>query len=348
MTVTTNSQGGRTSMTVSRGLGASTEPLSAVYDLALCDLDGVVYRGDQAITAAPAAVEAARARGMAVLFVTNNASREPEVVADHLTRIGVHTTAAQVLTAAQAAARSLHSRLRPGAKVLVVGAAGLLTAVREEGFVPVARADEHPEAVVQGFGPDVSWRELAEAAYAVAAGAWYVASNLDGSLPTDRGFAPGNGALVGAVVMATGIRPHSTGKPAPDMYRIGVAQYGAQRPLVIGDRLDTDLAGAVSGGFDSLLVLTGVNTARDAVLCAVDQRPTYLGLDLGAANEPHPAVTQVGSVWSCREARAEIVDSKLVTAGAGLDVVRAACGAVWAAVDARETVIEDSVSQFDI
>lgn len=318
------------------GLIGSDEPLVDRYDLALVDLDGVAYRGHLPIDGASESLAAARAAGMRLLFVTNNASREPQTVADQLTGLGIATTPDEVLTAAQAAALTLRSRLDPGAKVLVVGAAGLRTAVAEQGFVPVESADDDPVAVVQGYGPDVGWRQLAEAAYAVSAGAWYVASNLDRSLPTARGFAPGNGALVAAVVAATGVQPDSSGKPSPQMYRIGIERTGASRPLVVGDRLDTDLAGARAGGYPGLHVLTGVSRGRDDVLADAHLRPSYLGTDLRALLDPHPVPVKTGGWWVCRAAAARVLEGKLELSGApidDLDLLRAACAAAWAAVD---------------
>src|SRR5690606_25104509 len=177
-----------------------------------------------------------------------------------------------VMTAAQACAALLTTRLDPGAKVLVVGGKGLVTAVRAAGFEVVGSADEEPDAVAQGYAPEVGWTQLAEAAYAVGRGAWHVASNLDLSLPTARGFAPGNGALVGAVRAATGVVPDSAGKPSPTMYRLAVERAAASRPLVIGDRLDTDLAGARGGGYPGLHVLnreehTSELQSRENLVC---------------------------------------------------------------------------------
>jgi HAD superfamily hydrolase (TIGR01450 family) len=320
-----------------RGLEGSPEPLIARYDAALVDLDGVAYRGHLPIAGASEALAAARAAGMRVLFVTNNASREPQTVADQLTGLDIAASADEVLTAAQAAALTLRSRLEPGARVLVVGAEGLRTAVRQQGLVAVESAADGPVAVVQGYGPEVGWKQLAEAAYAIEAGAWFVASNLDKSLPTARGFAPGNGALVGAVVAATGVQPDSSGKPSPQMYRIGVERIGASAPLVVGDRLDTDLAGARAGGYPGLHVLTGVSRGRDDVLAEPGLRPTYIGTDLRALLEPHPVPlpTEAGW-WTCRRAAARVVDGVLELSGAepdDLDLLRAACAAAWSTVD---------------
>lgn len=320
------------------GLLGCDVPLARRYDLALVDLDGVTYRGEQPIDGASAGLRGARAAGMRLVFITNNASREPESVAAQLIGLGIPAVPDEVMTAAQAAAQLLRSRLPEAARVLVVGGAGLRTAVRDHGFTIVTSADDDPAAVVQGFAPELGWPDLAEAAYAVERGAWYVASNLDLSLPTARGLAPGNGALVGAVQAATSVEPSSAGKPSPQMYRMAVERAGAHAALVVGDRLDTDLAGARGGGFPGLHVLTGVSSARDDVLAGVAQRPHYIGADLRALLTVHPQPRPAGDGWwECRGAAARVRDGRLELAGGtgvdGLDHVRSACAAAWAAVD---------------
>ena len=331
------------------GLLGSDVPLAEAHDVALVDLDGVAYRGHLPIGHASESLVAARDRGMRLVFVTNNASREPEEVAAQLTDLDIPTAAAEVMTAAQACAALLRTRLEPGARVLVVGGAGLLTAVRAQGFEVVTSADDKPDAVAQGFAPDLAWADLAEATYAVAGGAWHVASNRDLSLPTARGYAPGNGALVGAVVAATGVEPASAGKPAPTMYHLAVEREGATRPLVIGDRLDTDLAGARSGGYPGLHVLTGVSSARDDVLAEPGLRPHFIGADLRSLLEPHPAPAQgAEGWWECGGRAARVTDGRLEFDGrgpSGIDVVRAACAAAWAAADAGTPVQPDSVPE---
>ena len=137
------------------GLIGSAEPLASTYDLALVDLDGVAYRGHQPIEHAAASLESARALGMSLLFITNNASREPEEVAAQLTALDIPTTADEVLTAAQAAAALLATRLAPGDRVLVVGGKGLRTATDLAGFTVVDSAEDDPVAVVQGFSPEI-------------------------------------------------------------------------------------------------------------------------------------------------------------------------------------------------
>ena len=330
------------------GLIGTQESPARAFDLALVDLDGVAYRGHEPILHASASLVAARDAGMTLVYVTNNASREPEDVAAQLSGLDIPTQAEEVLTAAQAAAVLLGMRLSPGDRVLVVGGKGLRTATAEAGFTVVDCADEDPVAVVQGFSPDLGWRQLAEAAYAVQRGAWHVASNLDLTLPTDRGLAPGNGSLVGAVVNATGVTPDSSGKPSPAMYELAISRHGAQRPLVVGDRLDTDLAGARAGGIPGLHVFTGVSSPRDAVLAAPHERPHLLGADLRALHEPHPE-PQPGPEgwWSCRDAGARVSAGRLELDGAGIDLVRAACAAAWAAADAGTSVDPASVPELE-
>lgn len=329
-----------------RGLLGSDQPLAERYDLALVDLDGVAYRGHDPIDGAADGLAGARAAGMRLVFVTNNASREPEAVAEQLSGLDIPTRPDEVMTAAQAAAELLATRVPPGAPVLVVGGAGLHTAVAAKGYRIVASADDGPVAVVQGYAPEIGWAQLAEAAYAVQRGAWHVASNLDLSLPTARGFAPGNGALVGAVRAATGVEPASAGKPSPTMYRLAVERAGATRPLVVGDRLDTDLAGARAGDIPGLHVLTGVSTARDAVLAVPGERPHFLAGDLRALLVPHPEPVRADDWWTCREAAARIVAGVLeLRGGPGdpVDLVRAACAAAWDAVDRGEALDGASV-----
>ncbi len=327
------------------GLVGSEIPLQEAFDSALVDLDGVTYRGPEAIPSAPPALAAAREAGMNLMYVTNNANREPETVAAHLSDVGIPATTSEILTAAQAAAAMLSERLDAGARVLVVGGAGLRSAVSAVGLAVVNSADDAPVAVVQGYAPEIGWLELAEATYAVRAGAYFLASNMDMTLPTARGFAPGNGSLVGVVVAATGVVPDSAGKPEPAMFHIAAQRASSDRPLVIGDRLDTDLAGARAAGYPGLMVLTGVNDARDAILAVPLERPSFIGETLDVLAQPHPAPTEREGWWHVRGASSRTVDGHLEFSGsAGIDRVRAACAAAWAAADAGVTLtIESSI-----
>jgi glycerol 3-phosphatase-2 len=312
--------------------------LSEHYDAALLDLDGVVYLGGSPIPGAADALADAARHSMRLAFVTNNASRTPHAIAAQLRAMGVHATATDIVTSAQAAAHLIADRLPAGSPVLVVGGMGLRLAVRDRGLRPVTTVAERPMAVVQGYAPDISYGQLAEAALAIRAGAWYVASNVDATLPTTRGPQPGNGSLVQVLVTATGQQPVVAGKPETPLHAESVERVGAKHPLIVGDRLDTDIEGAHNGGADSLLVLTGVTSPADLVLAGPQQRPTYLAADLTGLNASHPEVTRSGAEFSCGGWIAVAGGEEWLTvSGSGnkLDGLRALCAAAWSADGAR-------------
>jgi glycerol-1-phosphatase len=341
---------GVTELGAADALAGDGDAMARIYDVALLDLDGVVYIGPDPVDHAAESLKAARGEGMRLAFVTNNASRPPRTVAAHLTELGIEAFDHEVITSAQAAARLLAERLPEGAKVLVVGGDGLVAAVEAMNLVPVSSMADQPMAVVQGFGPDVGWSALAEASYAVASGLLWVASNLDRTVPTPQGIAPGNGALVEVVRLATGREPIAAGKPEPPMHREAMLRTGAQRPLVVGDRLDTDIEGATRAGVDSLLVLTGVTPAQEAVLARPGLRPTHIGHDLRALHEPASALAVRAGQCTAGEWRAEVTRGRLLLAGpaeAGddtnrLDALRAACGAAWAETDGLDPASVDA------
>lgn len=260
--------------------------LRGAHDVLLLDLDGTVYAGKDPI---PGAVEALSGGSETQYFVTNNASRAPGDVADHLRALGFDTSAQFVVTSSEAAARVLAGRLDPGSRVLVVGTDALADEVTKVGLVPVRSADAGPAAVVQGHSVDTGWEILAEAVLAIRAGAFWVATNTDATLPTERGLVLGNGSMVAAVRSATGIEPVVAGKPAAPIMRDAIERSGARSALVVGDRLDTDIAGANQVDLPSLLVLTGVSTAEELLRAPQHLRPTHVGLDLGVLNEDEGA-----------------------------------------------------------
>ncbi|WP_418956274.1 HAD-IIA family hydrolase [Streptomyces tritici] len=318
--------------------GGSAEALSRAYDTALLDLDGVVYAGGEAIPYAVPALDAARAEGMHLAYVTNNALRTPEAVARHLTELGVPAEASDVITSAQAVARLIAAEVPAGAPVLVIGGEGLRVALRERGLVPVDSADtEGLAAVVQGYGgPELPWGRFAEACYAIQRGVPWFASNTDLTIPGARGIGPGNGAAVEVVRIATGAEPRVAGKPLPPMHRETVLRTGARRPLVVGDRLDTDIEGAFNGGVDSLLVLTGVTDAAQLLAAVPEHRPTYVDADLRGLLRGQPEVEAAGDGFVCGGWTASAGDGALELTGDGepLDGLRALCGAAWTAAGA--------------
>lgn len=290
---------------------SDSSALARDYDVALLDLDGVVYVGASAVPGAVAAVDRVRAAGMRVGYVTNNAARPPRAVASQLRELGLSLDDADVVTSAQAAARLVAGRVPSGSRVLVVGGAGLVEALAEHGLHAVSRLDDGPAAVVQGFDPTVGWELLAEGAYAVAAGLPWVASNLDRTIPTPRGRAPGNGTLVAAVREATGTHPVVAGKPEPALVEESVLRTDAKRPLMVGDRLDTDIEGAGRAGIPSLLVLTGV-TSLDELFGAVgNERPDFVAADLGGLLHPHEPVTVDAGVARCTGWMATVAGGRL-------------------------------------
>ncbi|MTD16620.1 HAD-IIA family hydrolase [Nakamurella sp. YIM 132087] len=257
------------------------KPLVDEFDVLLLDLDGTVYLGGQVIPHVPESLAEAARRGARPMFVTNNASRSPADVAGTLTGMGVPAAAADVLTSPEVAAAMLAATHPAGSAVLVVGAQALADAVSHVGLVPVRLATDAPVAVVQGHSPDTGWRDLAEACIALRdPSVDWVASNTDTTLPTDRGLLPGNGSMVAALVAATGRTPRVAGKPNRPLLDEGVRRAGASRPLVVGDRLDTDLEAAVTAGMPGLMVLTGVSGPADLLAAVPAQRPTHLAFDL--------------------------------------------------------------------
>lgn len=316
-------------------------------DVLLLDLDGVVYRGSAAVPHAPEALEAVRGRGVRIGYITNNASRTPATVAAQLTGLGLPAEPDQVVTSPQAAARLLADLLPAGARILVIGGEGLRSVVEEAGFVLAAGADDAPDAVVQGFSPDLGWKDLAEAAFALAdPDRLWVATNTDWTIPVDRGIAPGNGTLVSAVHAAVGRLPVVAGKPETPLFEAAVERFGAERPFFVGDRLDTDVKGANAAGMPAALVLTGIDGAKELLSAAPDSRPQYVLGDLRGLLEPYPDAKRRGDGVQVGKAVARVtgVDLEVVRAGEPIDLIRAACEAVWSSgVSAYALRIPDSV-----
>jgi glycerol 3-phosphatase-2 len=315
---------------------AAPTPLDGI-DLILADLDGVIYTGPNAIPYAVESINSAAER-MRVGYITNNASRTAASVAEHLTGLGLHVTEDDVVTSPQAAVKLLLDLVPAGSTILVVGGAGLVDVVKRAGFVPTDSAQDNPVAVVQGFAPEVGWTQLAEASFVLQKGdiPW-VATNTDWTIPVERGIAPGNGTLVSAVHTATGILPVVAGKPEVAIFHQAVARFGSSSPLFIGDRLDTDILGANRAGIPSVMVLTGVDRAKQVIAAGAELRPRFLLEDLRGLSEPYPlieagedtdgsVVTRVGDAIVRRREQKITVEHR---GESDIDLLRAGAAAVW-------------------
>lgn len=245
------------------------------YAGVVLDIDGVVTLGEEPIAGAAAAVEAIRAAGTGLVFVTNNASRTVSEVVDLLARIGISASPDEIVTSPIATALLLE----PGTRCLVIGMRGLREALDERGCVEV-REPAEAEAVVVGINRDLTWDDLRRATLALRGGARFLATNGDRTFPMPDGLGPGNGAIVAALEVASDRRAEFAGKPAAPMYQTAAARLPEGLLLMVGDRLDTDLSGAAALGWDTALVLTGVATAEDAR--AVDPPPTFVADSLAA------------------------------------------------------------------
>jgi glycerol 3-phosphatase-2 len=314
--------------------GRST-PLDGV-DVVLADLDGVVYAGPGAL---PHAVESLNrvAETRRVGYITNNASRTDASVAEHLTELGLSVSANDVVTSPQAAMRLLSTMVPAPATLLIVGGEGLVVEAEKAGYRVTRSAEDAPDAVVQGFAPDVAWTDLAEAAFALKipeeeGGIPWIATNNDWTIPRERGVAPGNGTLVSAVHTAVGRLATVAGKPEVPIFEEAIARFQASKTLFIGDRLDTDILGAARVGIDSALVLTGIDRPKHVLAAPEGSRPTYVLSDLRELHEPYPKVERRGGAVTVGGASVRVVggDVEILAEGSRhIDLVRAGALAIW-------------------
>ncbi|WP_432849206.1 HAD-IIA family hydrolase [Amycolatopsis sp. CA-161197] len=320
------------------------EPLITGYRGLICDLDGVVYRGADAVPRAVETLNRVTADGVPVVFATNNASRPPEDVGNHLRGLGIAPRGWSVVNSSQAAAAHLARQLAPGTRVCAVGGPGVAQALAEAGLTPIRVADLSGgpvEAVVQGLGSDVTWTELAEVGHLVGTGVTWVATNVDLTLPTPYGEAPGNGALVALVQTAVDAAPHVVGKPQAALFDLSRARLGTDRPdtLVCGDRLETDIEGANAAGLDSLFVLTGISRLRDLAFAERAARPTYVAADLSGLHEPALALSA--------DSGEQVVDlgpdavPRMPNGGDDGQALRSVVTTAWAARDAGRALSDD-------
>lgn len=322
---------------LSRRSKAST-PLDGV-DVLLADLDGVVYAGAHAIPHAIDSLNLA-AESIRVGYITNNASRTDASVATHLSELGLTVAPHEVVTSPQAAVRLLGDHVPAGSTILVVGGEGLVSELVKAGYTVTRSADDDPAAVLQGFAPDVGWKHLAEAAYALhpredGVEIPWIATNTDWTIPQARGIAPGNGTLVSAVHTAVGRLATVAGKPETPIFVEATGRFDASKPLFIGDRLDTDILGANRAGIDSVLVLTGIDKAKHVLAADKFSRPTFILEDLRQLHEPYPAtrMSRNGSEATVGGSVVRIEGNDVVIVRDGdtaIDLLRAACAAIWA------------------
>ncbi len=325
-------------------LGTTERPLAANHDVAMLDLDGVVYRGAHAVPHAAEAIAAAREAGIRVAFITNNASRTPDEVAAHIAETGVPVTADEVVSSAQAAAHLLRDAHGEGAVVLMLGARGLEQALKAKGLVPTTDVEADVVSLVTGYGPDVVWSDIMRAANRIKDGLPWVATNTDMTLPVSYGVAPGHGAFVALLRDFSGKEPVVAGKPARPLLAETEERTGAEWPLMVGDRLDTDIAGANDSGMPSLLVLTGVTEVSHLVSAPPRDRPTYISADLRGLNRHHKAPKRSGDGWFASGWTAQVEDGVLVVTGSGDvdDWWAAVAVAGWEYLDATGSPVDFS------
>jgi len=306
--------------------------LISFYDTLLADLDGVIYEGTKAIQGAVEAIHLVQAEGIAVGYVTNNSSRRPETIAEQLAGFGIVCAPEDIISSGQTGVELLATMIDSGSKVLVVGGEGLRKRVVDAGFELVESSDDSPAAVIQGFAPDVAWKHLAEAAFAIQKGAKWVATNQDWTLPQERGLAPGNGTLVSAVHTAVGILPIVAGKPEPAIFKTATDHFSSKKAIFVGDRIDTDIVGSNRAGIDSALVLTGVSTRKELLGIGVEGRPTFVLSSLKELNSVYEQPKRTKRGFSCGGVTVELLVGKVrVIEGDphSMAALKAACAVIW-------------------
>ena len=255
--------------------------LAERYDCILFDLDGVLYRGDEPVPAAPPTLARLREGGIRLVFLTNNSARTPEQVAEKLRAIGIEADPAEVVTSALATAELLAER--GGGRAFVIGQDGVREALAGAGIEVIDGDPETADLVVVGFDGGATYAKFKTACLLVQRGAKLVATNGDASYPAADGLWPGAGALLSVITTTTGAEPEIVGKPYAPLFEAGLRRGGGGRPLVIGDRLDTDIEGASRLGWDTMLVLTGVSGRADVEATGI--RPTLIADDVAALLE---------------------------------------------------------------
>lgn len=341
-------------------LPGSTVPLALRYSLFLFDLDGVIYRGKEPCLHSAKSLK--QIPSQKIYFITNNASRPPQVVANQISSFGIVTEASHVITSTQAAVEKLKDEGFEGGRVLVVGSSWMARYVEDSGFTVVDQAKDQPDVVLQGWDASVGWEQLAQASYAIANGALYAVTNRDTVIPKEEGEAPGNGTLVNAVIMATGVEPRiNAGKPHSAEFELAYRRYKEQyhesfnktQVCMVGDQLDTDIKGANDWGCASVCVLTGAVKPRDLLVAPQGYRPMYIIENLSYLFEEIPSIilksnphAQAPSYATCEtswaQASPSTVDNgslyptstiKITVSDNSVNALRCACELAWGLVD---------------
>lgn len=355
----------------------SALPLSEAFHLSLLDLDGVVYRGGNAVEYAVEAIECAQKHGMSIEYTTNNSSRFQAVVAKQLESFGLTVEPWQIITSSVVAARMVARHVKHGARVLILGAEHLREEVERAGLQPVNSCEENPDAVIQGWYPQMTWQEMAEVAFAVEHGAQYFVTNRDLTIPRELGIAPGCGSMIQAVINATGVEPvASAGKPESAMYdearflvaanahhsdsesqeytekdEFGNPVISISRSLAVGDRLDTDIEAGTRGGYASLLVLTGVTDPHMLMLAPKHLRPSFVSKDLRGLNETHNMPKHIDEcTFTCGNAKAQLIENCTIEVNdaSDCDALRAACALAWSLQDSGELMDKYTLPEFSL
>jgi 4-nitrophenyl phosphatase len=260
------------------------------------DLDGVLYRGDDAVEDAPEAIAALREAGKQLFFLTNNSSQPRRVYVEKLTRLGMPCTEDEIVTSSSATADYLQQRGVKDARILAVGGPGIADELGRVGLTVEYASEPFPDHsraydyVIAGIDWHFDYHRLNRAMQAIRGGATFIATNRDAQYPMEGGmFVPGGGAIVAAIATASGVEPITMGKPEPTGLQTILTRAGvwAHEALMVGDRLDTDIACGNRLGVPTLLVRTGISTEADAQSAPDALRPTYSAATLkGLINEP--------------------------------------------------------------
>ncbi len=234
----------------------------------IVDMDGVLWKDDTPIGNLTAVFNRIRERGLKVVLATNNATRTPEEYVNKLKRLGASLEPWQIVTSAEATSHTLSQRFPGGGPVFVVGESGVITALHDQGFTPIEDPDDEtrPLAVVAGFDRSLTYGKLRRATLHIRAGTPFYGTNPDKTFPTPAGLVPGAGSILASLEAATDVEPIVIGKPSPFMIELAAERMGLRRSevLVVGDRLETDIAGGQAFGARTALVLSGVSTLEQA------------------------------------------------------------------------------------